>query len=83
MNVDQKSDIILILIIEFIKTVARFKKSRTSCNLILLILKHRNSEYVLCLIFIVKSLEYGKYYSRLELTAAKFNDLEEETNSGH
>ena len=38
---------------------------------------------VLCLIFIVKSLEYGKYYSRLELTAAKFNDLEEETNSGH
>ena len=38
---------------------------------------------VLCLIFIVKSLEYGKYYSRLELTAAKFDDLEEETNSGH
>ena len=38
---------------------------------------------VLCLIFIIKSLEYGKYYSRLELTAAKFDDLEEETNSGH
>ena len=38
---------------------------------------------VLCLIFIVKSLEYGKYYSRLELTTAKFDDLEEETNSGH
>ena len=37
----------------------------------------------LCLIFIIKSLEYGKYYSRLELTAAKFDDLEEETNSGH
>ena len=34
-------------------------------------------------VFIVKSLEYGKYYSRLELTAAKFEDLEEETNSGH
>ena len=31
----------------------------------------------------IKSLEYGKYYSRLELTAAKFDDLEEETNSGH
>ena len=38
---------------------------------------------VLCLIFIIKSLEYGKYYSKLELTAAKFGDLEEETNSGH
>ena len=38
---------------------------------------------VLCLIFIVKSLEYGKYYSKLELTAANFEDLEEETNSGH
>ena len=38
---------------------------------------------VLCLIFIVKSLEYGKYYSRLELAAANFDDLEEETNSGH
>ena len=38
---------------------------------------------VLCLIFIVKSLEYGKYYSKLELAAAKFDDLEEETNSGH
>ena len=38
---------------------------------------------ILCLVFIVKSLEYGKYYSRLELTAAKFEDLEEETNSGH
>jgi RsiW-degrading membrane proteinase PrsW (M82 family) len=38
---------------------------------------------VLCLIFIIKSLEYGKYYSRLELTAANFDDLEEETNSGH
>ena len=38
---------------------------------------------VLCLIFIVKSLEYGKYYSKLELDAANFDDLEEETNSGH
>ncbi|HJM17325.1 MAG TPA: PrsW family intramembrane metalloprotease [Candidatus Poseidoniia archaeon] len=38
---------------------------------------------VLCLIFIIKSLEYGKYYSKLELTAANFDDLEEETNSGH
>ena len=38
---------------------------------------------VLCLIFIVKSLEYGKYYSKLELTATNFEDLEEETNSGH
>ena len=38
---------------------------------------------VLCLIFIVKSLEYGKYYSKLELAAANFDDLEEETNSGH
>ncbi len=38
---------------------------------------------ILCLIFIVKSLEYGKYYSKLELTAANFEDLEEETNSGH
>ena len=37
----------------------------------------------LCLIFIVKSLEYGKYYSKLELTATNFEDLEEETNSGH
>jgi RsiW-degrading membrane proteinase PrsW (M82 family) len=38
---------------------------------------------ILCLAFIVKSLEYGKYYSRLELAAASFEDLEEETNSGH
>ena len=38
---------------------------------------------ILCLIFIVKSLEYGKYYSKLELAAANFDDLEEETNSGH
>ena len=38
---------------------------------------------VLCLIFIVKSLEYGKYYSKLELTATNFEELEEETNSGH
>jgi len=38
---------------------------------------------ILCLIFIVKSLEYGKYYSRLELAAVNFEDLEEETNSGH
>ena len=33
---------------------------------------------ILCLAFIVKSLEYGKYYSRLELAAASFEDLEEE-----
>jgi len=38
---------------------------------------------VVCLIFIVKSLEYGKYYSKLELATANFDDLEEETNSGH
>tara|TARA_B100000945_G_scaffold292960_1_gene268543 strand:+ start:11774 stop:13069 length:1296 start_codon:yes stop_codon:yes gene_type:complete len=38
---------------------------------------------VLCLIFIVKSLEYGKYYSKLELASVNFDDLEEETNSGH
>ena len=38
---------------------------------------------ILCLAFIVKSLEYGKYYSRLELAATSFEDLEEETNSGH
>jgi len=38
---------------------------------------------VSCIIFIVKSLEYGKYYSKLELTATNFEDLEEETNSGH
>lgn len=29
---------------------------------------------IICLIFIVKALEYGKYYSKLELEAAKFSD---------
>ena len=38
---------------------------------------------VLCLIFIVKALEYGKEYSHMELEAANFDDLEEATNSGH
>ena len=38
---------------------------------------------VLCLIFIVKALEYGKEYSHMELEAASFDDLEEATNSGH
>ena len=38
---------------------------------------------VLCLIFIVKALEYGKEYSHIELEAASFDDLEEATNSGH
>jgi len=38
---------------------------------------------VLCLIFIVKTLEYGKEYSHMELEAASFDDLEEATNSGH
>ena len=38
---------------------------------------------VICLIFIVKALEYGKEYSQMELEAASFDDLEEATNSGH
>ena len=38
---------------------------------------------VICLIFIVKALEYGKEYSHMELEAASFDDLEEATNSGH
>ena len=37
----------------------------------------------LCLFFIIKSLQYGKYYSKLELATSSFDDLEEETNSGH
>ncbi len=39
---------------------------------------------IICLIFIVKILEYGKEYSHIELEASSFDDLEEEaTNSGH
>ena len=38
----------------------------------------------ICLVFIVKILEYGKEYSHIELEATSFKDLEEEaTNSGH
>jgi RsiW-degrading membrane proteinase PrsW (M82 family) len=38
----------------------------------------------ICLIFIIKILEYGKEYSHIELEATSFKDLEEEaTNSGH
>ena len=38
---------------------------------------------VICLIFIVKALEYGKKYSHMEMEATSFDDLEEATNSGH
>ena len=39
---------------------------------------------VLCLIFIVKILEYGKQYANIELKTQKFEEaLEEATNSGH
>ena len=39
---------------------------------------------VLCLIFIVKILEYGKQYANIELETQKFEEaLEEATNSVH
>ena len=39
---------------------------------------------ILCLLFIVKILEYGKQYANIELETQKFDEaLEEATNSGH